>query len=51
MTAEQLAATLNIAVGTVRRATSILTDCRYLQKIKVGRNIEFVIPCGETENS
>ena len=43
ITAEQLADTLDIAVGTVRKATSILTDCRYFQKFKVGRNIEFVI--------
>jgi DNA-binding IclR family transcriptional regulator len=44
ITAEQLADQLDIAVGTVRRATTTLTDCRYLQKVKVGRNIEFLIP-------
>jgi hypothetical protein len=44
ITAEQLADTLDIAVGTVRKATTILTGCRYLQKVKVGRNIEFLIP-------
>jgi hypothetical protein len=44
ITAEQLADTLDIAVGTVRKATSILTGCRYFQKVKVGRNIEFILP-------
>ena len=44
ITAEQLADTLDIAVGIVRKATTILTGCRYLQKVKVGRNIEFLIP-------
>jgi hypothetical protein len=44
ITAEQLADQLDIAVGTVRKATTILTDCRYLQKVKVGRNIEFFLP-------
>ena len=52
ITAEQLADTLDIAVGTVRKATGILTDCRYFQKVKVGRNIEFVVPRpAPTENS
>jgi len=44
ITAEQLAGRLDIAVGTVRKATSVLTDCRYVQKVKIGRNIEFAIP-------
>jgi hypothetical protein len=44
ITAEQLAAKLDIAVGAVRKATTMLTDCRYLQKVKAGRNIEFLLP-------
>jgi hypothetical protein len=52
ITAEQLADTLDIAVGTVRKATTILTGRRFLQKVKVGRNIEFFIPSpGDFENS
>jgi hypothetical protein len=43
ITAEQLADTLHIAVGTVRKATNVLTDRSYFQKVKVGRNIEFVV--------
>jgi hypothetical protein len=43
ITAEQLADTLRIGVGTVRKATSILIDRSYFQKVKVGRNIEFVV--------
>ena len=52
ITAEQLADTLNLAVGTVRKATSLLTDCHYVERVKVGRNIEFIIPSRtETESS
>jgi Cu/Ag efflux protein CusF len=52
VTAEQLADTLGIDVGTVRKATSVLTDSRYFQKIKVGRNVEFVIaPPSKAEQS
>lgn len=43
ITAEQLADKLDIAVGTVRKATSVLTDRSYFRKVKVGRNIEFVV--------
>ena len=43
VTAEQLADALHIGVGTVRKATSILIDRSYFQKVKVGRNIEFVV--------
>ena len=43
ITAEQLADTLHIGVGTVRKATSILIDRSYFRKVKVGRNIEFVV--------
>jgi Cu/Ag efflux protein CusF len=43
ITAEQLADTLHIAVGTVRKATNVLTDRSYFRKVKVGRNIEFVV--------
>jgi hypothetical protein len=43
ITAEQLADKLHIAVGTVRKATSVLTDRSYFRKVKVGRNIEFVL--------
>jgi hypothetical protein len=43
ITAEQLADTLHIGVGTVRKATNILIERSYFQKVKVGRNIEFVI--------
>jgi hypothetical protein len=43
ITAEQLADTLRMGVGTVRKATSILIDRSYFQKVKVGRNIEFVV--------
>ena len=43
ITAEQLADTLHIAVGTVRKATNVLTNRSYFQKVKVGRNVEFVI--------
>jgi hypothetical protein len=51
ITAEQPADTLDIAVGTVRKATTILTGCRYLHKVKVGRNIEFLIPPDNDPNS
>jgi hypothetical protein len=30
-------------VGTIRKATNVLTDRSYFQKVKVGRNIEFVV--------
>jgi hypothetical protein len=43
ITAEQLADRLDIAVGTVRKATGVLTDRSYFRKVKVGRNIEFVL--------
>ena len=43
ITAEQIADTLHIAVGTVRKATNVLTNRSYFQKVKVGRNIEFVV--------
>jgi hypothetical protein len=43
ITAEQLADKLDIAVGTVRKATSVLTDRSYFRKIKVGRNVDFVV--------
>jgi hypothetical protein len=43
ITAEQLADKLDIAVGTVRKATSLLTGRSYFRKVKVGRNIEFVL--------
>jgi DNA-binding IclR family transcriptional regulator len=42
ITAEQLADTLDVAVGTVRKATSTLIDQRYLRKVKVGRNVEYL---------
>ena len=41
VTAEELAGILDVAVGTVRRATSVLTDHNYIRKVKVGRNVEF----------
>jgi hypothetical protein len=51
ITAEQLADTLHIAVGTVRKATNVLTNRSYFQKVKVGRNIEFLLASGpEAEN-
>lgn len=43
ITAEELADKLNIDVGTVRKATTVLTGRSYFQKVKVGRNIEFVL--------
>jgi Cu/Ag efflux protein CusF len=43
ITAEQLADKLDIGVGTVRKATGVLTDRSYFRKVKVGRNIEFVL--------
>jgi hypothetical protein len=43
ITAEQLADKLDIAVGTVRKATSVLTHRSYFRKIKVGRNVDFVV--------
>jgi predicted transcriptional regulator len=43
VTAEQLADELDIDVGTVRKATNVLTERSYFRKIKVGRNIEFVL--------
>jgi hypothetical protein len=51
ITAEQLADTLDLAVGTMRKATSLLTDCHYFRKVQVGRHIEFVIaPCREASS-
>jgi hypothetical protein len=49
ITAEQLADKLDIAVGTVRKATSVLSDRSYFRKVKVGRNVEFVV-ASPTEN-
>jgi hypothetical protein len=43
ITAEQLADTLRMGVGTVRKATSVLIDRSYFQEVNVGRNIEFVV--------
>jgi predicted transcriptional regulator len=43
VTAEQLAEKLSIDVGTVRNATSFLSERSYFQKVKVGRNVEFVL--------
>jgi hypothetical protein len=42
VTAEQLADKLDVAVGTVRKATSALTDHNYFRKVKVGRNVEYL---------
>jgi hypothetical protein len=42
VTAEQLADKLDVAVGTVRKATSALTDQNYFRKVKVGRNVEYL---------
>jgi predicted transcriptional regulator of viral defense system len=43
ITAEELADKLDIAVGTVRKATSVLAERGYFRKVKVGRNIEFTL--------
>ena len=43
VTAEQLADELDIDVGTVRKATSVLTERSYFRKVKVGRNVEFIL--------
>ena len=51
VTAEQLADKLDIDVGTVRKATSALTERSYFRKVKVGRNLEFVLAwAGESES-
>ena len=42
VTAEQLADKLDVAVGTVRKATSALMDHNYIRKVKVGRNVEYL---------
>ena len=49
VTAEQLAGTLDVAVGTVRKATSVLTVHNYIRKIKVGRNVEYLPVLEERE--
>jgi hypothetical protein len=49
VTAEQLAGTLDVAVGTVRKATSALTVHNYIRKIKVGRNVEYLPVLEERE--
>jgi hypothetical protein len=49
VTAEQLAGTLEVAVGTVRKATSTLTNHNYIRKVKVGRNVEYFPVLGERE--
>jgi len=50
VTAEQLAGTLEVAVGTVRKATSALTNHNYIRKVKVGRNVEYLPVVGERES-
>jgi hypothetical protein len=42
VTAEQLADRLDVAVGTVRKATNALTDHNYFRKVKVARNVEYL---------
>jgi len=42
VTAEQLADSLDLAVGTVRKATSTLIDQGHLRKVKAGRNVEYL---------
>jgi hypothetical protein len=38
-------------VGTVKKATNILTDLRYFERVKAGRNVEFVVaPQRDPEN-
>jgi hypothetical protein len=49
VTAEQLAGTLDVAVGTVRQAMSVLTDHNYIRKVKVGRNVEYWPVLGDRE--
>ena len=40
--AEPIANKLDVAVGTVRKATRALTDHNYFRKVKVGRNVEYM---------
>jgi len=46
VTAEQLADALDVAVGTVTKATRTLTNHNYFRKIKVGRNVEYLPTSG-----
>jgi predicted transcriptional regulator of viral defense system len=49
VTAEQLADTLDVSVGTVRKAASTLTNRNYFRKIRVGRNVEYLPASGDRD--